>query len=271
MKAQCKSVKKSFVKESFDKAHTVGEFWKCVRKLSNSEKASHLSEVKLRDGEFASGEDLAHSFSVEFSQNFNSSEDDGGHVFFNRIFEPVWFCDEADVMLWISKLKNEVAVGCDGLSPRFLKACVAEIAPAISALLNRCLLDSEFPSIWKQAVITPIPKVPGTVSITEFRPISVLPVLSKIAETWMKEKLTPYIMEKVSPCQFAYAKGRSTEDAINYLQFLVTCGFNACRNVSRVAVVSFDVKKAFDQVLQNKLLLILRRDFKLPDVLAELL
>ncbi len=270
VKAQCKSAKKSFVKENFDKAHTVAEFWKCVRKLSNSEKA-HLSEVKLRDGQFASGEDLANSFSEEFSQNFNGSADDDGHVFLNRILDPSWFCDEADVMLWISNLKNDVAVGWDGLSPRFLKACVAEIAPALSALLNRCLVDSDFPSVWKQAVITPIPKVPGTVSISEFRPISVLPVLSKIAETWMKEKLTPYIMDKVNSSQFAYAKGRSTEDAINYLQYLVTSGFNSCRKVSRVAVISFDVRKAFDQVLPNKLLLILRRDFKVPDALAGLL
>ncbi len=75
----------------------------------------------------------------------------------------------------------------------------------------------------------------------------------------------------MNPNQFAYAKARSTEDAINYLQYLVTCGFNSCRNVSQVAVISFDVEKAFDQVQQKKLLLILRRGFKLPDVLGELL
>ncbi len=146
-----------------------------------------------------------------------------------------------------------------------------EVAPAITALINRCLFEGHFPKLWKHAKITPIPKVPGTNLVNEFRPISILPVLSKIAEKWLKLKLSPFIQDRLGPNQFAYSRGRSTEDAINLLQFYVTCGFNVCPNVTRVAMVSFDVHKAFDQVQKNRLLLILRRDFQLPDGLAALI
>jgi len=271
VKSRCKGAKKLFVKDNFDKAKTKAEFWKCVRKLENPEHMDRLSDVKLRDGSFVTGGEAANAFSAEFAQNFNYGDDENAHVYLDRNINADWFCDDADVLMWINKLKNDAAVGCDGLSPRFLKACAVEIAPALSALLNRCLLEGKFPAVWKQAIITPIPKIPGTDCVHEFRPISVLPVLSKVAEMWMKEKLAPYIVDTINENQFAYAKGRSTEDAINLLQYYVTCGFNACRNVSRVAVISFDVKKAFDQVQHNKLLLVLRRQFWVPDILAELL
>ncbi|MCP3662720.1 MAG: reverse transcriptase family protein, partial [Gammaproteobacteria bacterium] len=136
---------------------------------------------------------------------------------------------------------------------------------------NRCLHEGEFPRIWKHARISPIPKVPGTNPVNEFRPISVLPVLSKIAEKWLKRILRPFIMDRIDPNQFAYAAGRSTEDAINLLQFYATCGFEICPNTTKVALVSFDIKKAFDQVQKNRLLLILRSQFQLPDALASLL
>ncbi len=71
--------------------------------------------------------------------------------------------------------------------------------------------------------------------------------------------------------QFAYSNNRSTEDAINLLQYYISCGFNVCPNTSKVAMVSFDVRKAFDQVQKNRLLLILRRDFHLPDGLCSLI
>ncbi len=52
------------------------------------------------------------------------------------------------------------------------------------------------------------------------------------------------------------------------MQHYITCGFSSCPNTTKVVVISFDVMKAFDQVLKNKLLMVLRRDFRVPDRLA---
>ncbi len=72
------------------------------------------------------------------------------------------------------------------------------MAPPISELLNRCLHEGEFPRIWKHARISPIPKVPGINLVNEFSPFSVLPVLSKIAEKWLKCILRPFIMDRIT-------------------------------------------------------------------------
>ncbi|MCP3666274.1 MAG: hypothetical protein GY696_27870, partial [Gammaproteobacteria bacterium] len=66
--------------------------------------------------------------------------------------------------------------------------------------------------------MSPIPKVPGTNLVNEYRPISVLPVISKVAEMWIKEKIRPFVLARVDQNQFAYSHGRSTEDAILLVQ-----------------------------------------------------
>ncbi|MCP3663170.1 MAG: hypothetical protein GY696_11860 [Gammaproteobacteria bacterium] len=71
--------------------------------------------------------------------------------------------------------------------------------------------------------------------------------------------------------QFAYSHGRSTEDAILLVQHFITCGFSSCPKTTKVAMVSFDVHKAFDQVLKNRLLLVLHQHFQVPDALAALI
>ncbi|MCP3667324.1 MAG: hypothetical protein GY696_33330 [Gammaproteobacteria bacterium] len=84
-------------------------------------------------------------------------------------------------------------------------------------------------------------------------------------------KIRPFVLDRVDHNQFAYAPGRSTEDAVLLVQHFITCGFSSCPKTTKVAMVSFDVHKAFDQVLKNRLLLVLRQRFKVPDALASLI
>ncbi len=70
--------------------------------------------------------------------------------------------------------------------------------------------------------------------------------------------------------QFAYHPGRAVDDAIGLLQFYVTAGFNSCPGVTRVAVLSLDLRKAFDSVPVHKLVDSLQNNFGLPDTLAHL-
>ncbi len=269
-KMECKVAKKTYLQQAFDGVKNAKDYWRIVNRF-NHDRAKVPINLKLRDGSMISecGQ-KANAFAEEFSQNFNSGPDDCDHIYLERTFDARWTCQEVDVVFYIRQLRNDAAIGVDGISPKFLKNCADEVAPAICALINRCLFDSHFPNLWKSAKIIPIPKVPGTDLVSEHRPISILPVISKIAEKWLKDQLSPFIMANIDANQFAYSHGRSTEDAINLLQYFVTCGFDACANVTRVAIVSFDVQKAFDKVHRNRLLLVLRTKFGLPDGLAAL-
>ncbi len=159
-----------------------------------------------------------------------------------------WF-----VSRFLRKLPEKSAVGLDGIRAPFLKGLAFILAKPITTLLNRCMFEGSIPVVWKAARVTPIPKEPGATDPNKFRPISILPILGKLAESWLRHCLSPYL--KTSSRQFAFRSGASTEDAIALVQSLVAQGFQACHPaVSKVALISLDVTKAFDQVSHRLLL-----------------
>ncbi len=76
------------------------------------------------------------------------------------------------------------------------------------------------------------------------------------------------MFDKLDDSQFAYTRGRSTEDAIALLQYYVAAGFRACSGASKVAVISLDISKAFDKAPTHSLIEVLREKYGVPDGLS---
>ncbi len=270
-KWKCKEAKRNFVSTCFQQCQSIADYWKIIRKLLG-QKEQNITALTLEDGTLLrSAKDQAEGLSDQFQKNWNHQDQEEEHVFSHAFLEHSWYCTEDDVLDIVQRMDSSASIGLDGISPRFLKACAVELAPSVAALLNKCLIDGDFPQSWKHSRITAIPKVPGTNKVSEMRPISILPVLSKIGEQWLKSNCRPYLMNKAHDHQFAYLQGRSTEDAIALAEYYITSGYRACQRATRVAVVSLDVAKAFDSVPKNKLLHVLRVRNGLPDGLARLL
>ena len=70
------------------------------------------------------------------------------------------------------------ASGQDGISARMLRATAIEIAPSITKLFNLSIQLGQPPTAWKSSNVVPIPKKQGAKNPNEFRPISLLPILS---------------------------------------------------------------------------------------------
>ncbi|MCP3667185.1 MAG: hypothetical protein GY696_32615 [Gammaproteobacteria bacterium] len=183
-KISCKMAKSNYCRASFNDAKTPRAFWQTVRKFT-SQRQSLAGSLICSDGlVVTSSSDKASAFAKEFGKNFNSN-DIGPIEFGDVAIDPSWHCTTEEIADYISQLNNYTAIGRDLISPRLLKNCSNELSTAICALINRCLIERKFPTSWKHARIAPIPKVPGTESVSEFRPISVLPVISKLAEKWV--------------------------------------------------------------------------------------
>ena len=89
---------------------------------------------------------------------------------------------EEEVMAYISKLKNSKSCGSDGISAKMLKISIPALLPHIACLFNLIIKTNTFPDLWKISSITPIFKSGDRREPTNYRPISVLPVLSKVIE-----------------------------------------------------------------------------------------
>ena len=76
-------------------------------------------------------------------------------------------------------LRSDTSTGPDGIHVKFLKMVADSIAGPLTAIINNCLRKYYFPRDWKNARISPIPKVDQPRSEEHFRPISILPTLAK--------------------------------------------------------------------------------------------
>ena len=89
---------------------------------------------------------------------------------------------ETEVANIISGLKNSKAMDIYDLDTIFLKRHKDTLIQPITHLINQSLIQSIVPSAWKLAVVTPIFKSGEISDMANYRPISILPVVSKIAE-----------------------------------------------------------------------------------------
>jgi hypothetical protein len=94
------------------------------------------------------------------------------------------------------------AVGLDEIPLRFIKLLLPIIMPILTHIFNSCLTFSEFPKIWKVGKIIPIAKVPMPNTVDDFRPITILPAVSKSLEKLMKQQIVDFLAQKNLLCEY---------------------------------------------------------------------
>ena len=158
-------------------------------------------------------------------------------------FVPV---DVESVSSIVSSLHVQKASGADGLPTRFVKASPF-MARLITVLINKCIESSSVPFQWKQAIVTPVPKRKQCTSLTHFRPISVLPVLSKVLERVLHNQIQSHLIKHqlLSPHQSGFRAGYSTQDVLLHV---TDKWLRAIDNRKYTGAVFLDLAKAFDTV-----------------------
>ena len=137
-----------------------------------------------------------------------------------------------------------------------LKSTSFSITSSLCRLFNLSISTGQFPSAWKLGRITPIPKGSNKTLPSGYRPISVLPVISKLIERHVKAVLETYLQTNapISKKQWGFVCGRSTVSALIQV---VDDWQRALDWSNEVCTVFFDISKAFDTVPHLPLLGIL--------------
>lgn len=157
-----------------------------------------------------------------------------------------------EIFSCLTKLKNS-AGGWDRLKPEIIKSISEYISAPLTHIFNLCFEQSTFPNELKKANITPIHKSGDPSILSNFRPISVLPVFSKVLERLLHTRLVKYFDDKniLSDNQFGFRKKYSTEIALIYALEKITMELDQKNNVIGIFL---DLKKAFDTVSHHILL-----------------
>jgi len=151
---------------------------------------------------------------------------------------------------------EHTATGLDGLPAWFLRLGSHVFAEPLTALFNLSITTSTVPTQWKRASILPIAKVPQPCQPSDFRPISITPVLTRILERFVvRQYIYPTLSIPPPPLQFndqfAFRPSGSPAAAIIMLLQTVTTLLNTN---PYVAVYALDFSKAFDTVRHSTLM-----------------
>ena len=143
--------------------------------------------------------------------------------------------------------------GPDGISTAMLKHTADTIVPSLTKIFNLSLRLGQLPSQWKHSLIVPIPKSSTMGSPSCYRPISLLPIVSKILERHICDILLDHLqsLNFISSDQWGFQEGRSTITAI------IKCTDDWLKELEvgrDVCAIFFDFRKAFDSVPHEPLL-----------------
>jgi hypothetical protein len=104
------------------------------------------------------------------------------------------FVDAYEIERHLRSIKP-TAAGPDGLPRWFFHNCFIELADVVAHVITRSLSNGVVPQQWKAAYVTPVHKINNPKSLTDFRPISVTSILSRLTEKIVVRKwLMPAIL-----------------------------------------------------------------------------
>ena len=122
-------------------------------------------------------------------------------------------CSEEEVLHFLMQLDTTKATGPDNIPARMLKETARAITPSLTKLFNISMQQCSFPTFWKLANVVPIPKGSSLRSTpTGYRPISLLPIVSKVFEKHIYSLVSSHLHEHcpISDKQWGFQAGKST-------------------------------------------------------------
>ena len=152
-----------------------------------------------------------------------------------------------DVLDIIRNLKNSKSTGLDYIDTNIIKLVVKDILPAITHIVNLSIRDAIFPSTWKLAKVVPLLKKEDPLNPKNYRPVALLPVLSKILERAVFVQLVSYLDNNnlLHPNHHGSRKAHSTATAM--IQMYDTW-VKAVEEGNMAGVMMVDLSAAFDMV-----------------------
>ena len=162
-------------------------------------------------------------------------------------------CTCSEIINIINLLQNKNSTGYDNIASRVVKYSVANLASILVELINCSMKNGIVPNELKIAKVVPIYKAGDANVFSNYRPISVLPLFSKILQKVVASRLTDYLdlYQMINKNQFGFRRNCSTSMAVIHMMEKIT---KALDDKLYAIGVFIDLSKAFDTVNHQILL-----------------
>ena len=187
--------RKYYVSKLENNKNNAKEMWKTIKSISGlSKQSKRVYNLKVGGYLLEDNKKIASEFNFHFTsiadqlrsllpqlnfdisklQNFVIKRKDASITF---SIPPI---TESKIIDCLKNITSNKVSGIYNISARMLKLAAPIIAPSIAKLINYSFVTSVFPQRWKTAKVTPLFKGGDPENVNNYRPISVLPVLTKV-------------------------------------------------------------------------------------------
>lgn len=232
--------------------------WKTLNELFTGSKKSVGLELKI-DGTLFTGKCLADKFNHHFlaagAPSFSASHPVYESYITSTSTNSIFMAPATDIEInnLIKCLDNAVASGYDDIKAGPIKAISHFISIPFSHICNCSLNTGIFPDKLKIARVSVIHKGGDLNNLSNYRPISVLPLFSKILEQVINKRLLNFFMQHdvIVKQQYGFQKNKSTEAALLNIKDKI---IEHIEKEEFTVGIFIDFKKAFDSI-KHKILL----------------
>ena len=210
------------------------DFWKMYRPFLHSRTGSgQANDILLKeDGNFINDKnvlaDLFNDYFVNILEDVNEiTEMDYGTDFIehpsiraimhNKVEKETFNFDlvnSTQVDILLPSINSRKSCGHDMLHPKLLKLSAPVIALPVSKIINSSIISCCYPVRWKMGQVTPLFKKEDELYKTNYRPVTVLPILNNIYERVLSDQLSVYFKDILSDFISAYHKNYSCETTL---------------------------------------------------------
>ena len=250
-----------------ENGHNHKKMWSCLKEIIPNSGRVLPGNIKSGNDECTSPRVIANAFNQYFISSveeitsnvptYEPNVADREHMADTRATFCLQPVSANFVINEISKMDSNKATGNDNISCRLLKLACPVVAKSLTSIINLSLKKGCVPRLWKSAKVLPLHKSGDTSCLKNYRPISVLPVLSKILERAVYNQLFQFISDHnlLHSNQSGFRPMHSTTTA---LMKLVNLWASSINEGKLTGVAFIDLRKAFDTVNHELLLTKLR-------------
>ena len=260
--------KKKYFTERFEKfRHDTNVTWGLIKNLSKQSKNKKdiISSIKLKNKIVDKPNEIADHFNRHFTSicgKLKSKIQTNTNNSFTTYLEKMPKqtenlslnpCNEVEIDTIIGNIKNKKSSGVDNISNYLMKELVCGLRTPLCIIANISIKSGIFPSKLKIAKVKPLFKQGARDDPNNYRPISLLPVFSKVIEKVILRRIQNFMnrTNQYTKNQFGFRDGSSTINACEKL----TSEVLKCFNTKKILISVFiDLKKAFDTVGKHILL-----------------
>ena len=243
-------------REQFSEVTCKQDFWKVYKKVTNKGNGTKIGPLKSKEGELWVCDkkkaevmnefyaNIGREISQTFTQN-NSKEFEHFYRITPTVKDPSY--DRDALLKQLRKINPHKASGPDSVTSRELKILQGSIVNSLEIILKSSFQQSVFPSCWKIARIKPSFKKGKKQERTNYRPLSMLSIPSKLLESQICNTVDSHLEDNkiVTDMQWGFIKGRSTE---GILLKLTEIWKKSVDNGLIAGIVFIVFQKAFDTV-----------------------